>query len=126
MRILLLFISLFSMALAADSLITIGGPSLLNSEKYRYKKDRHDYYWANFIDAAKLKTQLLRKQQPQTTITWAVYRPSYILRSKEENANLINKIEKLSQSLKVKLLWFDNTYQFSYIFNTFKYLKYLD
>lgn len=119
MRLFIFILSVFSMALAGESLIVIGGPSLVNSEKYRYKKDRHDYYWANFVDAAKLQTKVIRKKNNQQKITWLAYHPAYELRSKEEGFNLVDKVEQIAKSLKVDLVWFKNKYQFSYAFNAF-------
>lgn len=118
---LLLFTIIFisSTALAGESLITIGGPSLINSEKYRYKKDRHDYYWGNFVDAAKLQTKVLRSKKASQNVTWLVYKPSYEMRGKEAGIDFVSKIASSARSLKVTLIWFDNKYQFSSAFNAF-------
>jgi hypothetical protein len=73
-------------ALAADSeyIMLVGGPSMYQWEKY--KAYPHDHWWANFIRAARLRTEQLRTQLgPDAKITWLIYKQGYVDRAKQEN-----------------------------------------
>src|SRR5262249_6930421 len=57
-------------------IILVGGPSMYQWEKY--KAEPHDHWWANFVHAARLRTEEIRAQYgPEQKITWLIYRPGY-------------------------------------------------
>ncbi len=78
MKRLLLIASLSILALGAKAgdnvpkgewIIVVGGPSLKEWEQY--KAQPHDHWWANFIRAARLRTEQLRDGLgPNAPITW--------------------------------------------------------
>src|SRR6267378_5512861 len=64
-----------------EYVILVGGPSMYQWEKY--KTYPHDHWWANFVRAARLRTEQLRTELgPDTKITWLVYRQGYEDRAK--------------------------------------------
>src|SRR5919204_6490015 len=78
-------------ALAADSeyIMLVGGPSMYQWEKY--KAYPHDHWWANFVRAARIRTEQLRTQLgPDAPITWLVYKQGYIDRGKQEQQDLLS------------------------------------
>ena len=61
---------------SGEYIILVGGPSMYQWEKY--KAVPHDHWWANFVRAARLRTDQLRQELgPDTKITWLVYRQGY-------------------------------------------------
>jgi hypothetical protein len=88
-----------------------GGPSLIEWEKY--KAEPHDRWWGNFIRAARVRIQELRKEKgPDAMITWLVYRPGYERRARrQDKADLIANITSVRDRYNVRLLWFDRTQQ---------------
>src|ERR1044071_1821432 len=88
-RFLIFLLFAFLAAAAAQAqereyIILVGGPSLHQWEQY--KAQPHDHWWANFVHAARVRTQELRAQLgPDAFITWLVYKPGYIDRGKQEN-----------------------------------------
>src|SRR5580765_5709354 len=79
---LLLFLVLFiprqSPAVAptnGEYVLLVGGPSLMMWEKYKLQP--HDHWWANFIRAARIRTEQIRATAPDAKITWLVYRQGY-------------------------------------------------
>src|SRR5438034_1275454 len=63
-----------------EYIILVGGPSMYQWEKY--KAFPHDHWWANFVRAARLRTEQLRTQLgPDTKITWLVYKQGYVDRA---------------------------------------------
>jgi len=66
-----------------EYIILVGGPSLHEWEQY--KAQPHDHWWANFVHAARLRTEQLRAQLgPDAPITWLVYKQGYLDRAKQE------------------------------------------
>jgi hypothetical protein len=56
-------------------IIVVGGVSMRQWEQY--KAQPHDHWWANFVHAARIRTEQLRAQlDPSAPITWLVYKPS--------------------------------------------------
>src|SRR2546423_15684050 len=73
-------------------IILVGGPSLKQWEQY--KAQPHDHWWANFIRAARLRTEQLREGLgPNAPITWLVYKQGYLDRAPQEHQDLIGFIE---------------------------------
>src|SRR6201981_1476927 len=77
-------------------IIVVGGPSLHQWEQY--KAYPHDHWWANFVRAARLRTEQLRGQLgPDTKITWLVYKQGYLDRAKQEHEDLISLIDSVRE-----------------------------
>jgi hypothetical protein len=67
-----------------EYVILVGGPSLMVWEKYKGAA-AHDHWWANFIRAARIRTEQIRAQAgPDAKITWLVYGPGYKDRAQQE------------------------------------------
>ena len=64
-----------------EYIMLVGGPSMYQWEKY--KAFPHDHWWANFVRAARLRTEQIRSQAgPDAKITWLIYRQGYEDRAK--------------------------------------------
>ena len=73
----------------------------------KYKTYPHDHWWANFVRAARLRTEQLRTELgPDAKITWLVYRQGYEDRAKQENQDLISLIGTVRDKLNINLVWF--------------------
>ncbi len=87
-------------------IILVGGPSLKEWEQY--KAYPHDHWWANFVHAARLRTEQLRAELgPDETITWLVYKQGYIDRGKQEHQDLLAYIRSVREKYNLNLVWFD-------------------
>jgi len=88
-----------------EYIILVGGPSMYQWEKY--KTYPHDHWWANFVRAARIRTDQLRAELgPDTKITWLVYRQGYEDRAKQEHQDLIGLIGSVRDKLNLNLVWF--------------------
>ena len=58
-----------------EHVLLVGGPSLMMWEKYKLQP--HDHWWANFIRAARIRTEQIRATAPDAMTTWLVYRQGY-------------------------------------------------
>src|ERR1700758_1049797 len=113
-RLLLVsFLSMFALASRAapptsgEYIILVGGPSMYQWEKY--KAYPHDHWWANFVRAARLRTEQLRDGLgPDATITWLVYKQGYLDRLPQEKQDLIALIGTIRDKFNIKLVWFKN------------------
>src|SRR5205823_14206636 len=86
-------------------IVVVGGPSLHQWEQY--KAQPHDHWWANFVHAARLRTEQLRTQRgPDAMITWLVYKQGYIDRTEQEHQDLISHIESVRDKYNINLVWF--------------------
>src|SRR5437660_10288022 len=100
--ILIASLSVFALAVNAGDktpkgewIILIGGPSLKQWEQY--KAQPHDHWWANFVRAARLRTEQLRDGiEPDEPITWLAYKQGYLDSQSHENQELICLIEHVS------------------------------
>src|SRR5437870_8534423 len=104
---LVLLLVLGGSALATDSeyIILVGGPSMYQWEKY--KAVPHDHWWANFVRAARLRTEQLRTELgPDAKITWLVYRQGYEDRARQEHQDLISLIGTVRDKLNINLTRF--------------------
>ena len=71
-----------------EYIMLVGGPSLMVWEKYKGEA-AHDHWWANFIRAARIRTEQIRTQAgPDAKITWLVYGPGYKDRAQQEKQDL--------------------------------------
>jgi hypothetical protein len=87
-------------------IILVGGPSLKQWEQY--KAYPHDHWWANFVHAARLRTEQLRAEVgPDQTITWLVYKQGYLDRAKQEHQDLIGFVRSVQQKYNLNLVWFN-------------------
>src|SRR5947199_8177501 len=86
-------------------IILVGGPSMYQWEKY--KAQPHDHWWANFVRAARIRTEQIREQYgPDQMITWLIYRPGYVDRGVQEKQALVGHIESVRDKFKLHLVWF--------------------
>ncbi len=87
-------------------IILVGGVSLNQWEKY--KAQPHDHWWANFVHAARIRTEQLRAQfGPDLMITWLVYKPAYIERAKQDGVDLIGDINSVRDKFNLRLVYFN-------------------
>lgn len=111
-RLLVIFSLLFVAAAQARSaaageyIFLIGGPSLQQWEKY--KPQPHDHWWANFVHAARVRTEQIRAKTPDAMITWLVYGQGYKDRAQQEHQDLISHIESVRDKYKLNLIYFQN------------------
>jgi hypothetical protein len=110
---LLLFLSLLLVRQASaapatgEYVMLVGGPSLMVWEKY--KQQPHDHWWANFIRAARIRTEQIRAQAgPDARITWLVYRQGYKDRAVQEKQDLFAFIDSVRDKFNLNLVYFSN------------------
>src|ERR1700726_816500 len=95
----------FSAPVAGEYIFLVGGPSMYQWEKY--KAQPHDHWWANFVRAARIRTEQIRAQYgPDQMITWLIYKPGYIDRGVQEKQDLISHVESVRDKFNVHLVWF--------------------
>jgi hypothetical protein len=88
-------------------ILLVGGVSLHQWEQYK-GQNAHDHWWANFVHAARLRTQQLREQYgPDLPITWLVYKPAYVERSKQDGRDLIALINSVRDAYGLRLIYFN-------------------
>jgi hypothetical protein len=88
-----------------EYIIVVGGPSLHEWEKY--KAEPHDHWWANFVHAARVRTEQVRAQLgPDALITWLVYKQGYVDRAKQEHQDLIGNINSVRDKYHLHLVYF--------------------
>src|SRR5258708_34290055 len=105
--LLVLLLLLGGSALAANGeyIMVVGGPSMYQWEKYKVYP--HDHWWANFVHAARLRTEQVRAQLgPDAQITWLVYKQGYLYRGTQEHQDLIGMIDSVCVKFKLTLFWF--------------------
>jgi hypothetical protein len=89
-----------------EYIILVGGPSLMQWEKYKGEA-AHDHWWANFIRAARIRTEQIRTQAgPDAMITWLVYKPGYKERAVQEKQDLFDFIGSVRDKYNLKLVYF--------------------
>ena len=89
-----------------ENIMLVGGPSLMQWEKYKGEA-AHDHWWANFIRAARIRTEQIRTQAgPDAMITWLVYGPGYKDRSQQEKQDLFSFIGSVRDKFNLKLIYF--------------------
>src|SRR5947207_13101250 len=87
----------------SEYIILVGGPSMYQWEKY--KAQPHDHWWANFVRAARIRTEQIRAQYgPDQMITRLVYRPGYIDRGVQEKQDLTSYIESVRDKFNLHLV----------------------
>ena len=91
-----------------EFVLLVGGPSLMKWEKYKGPL-AHDHWWANFIRAARIRTEQLReKYGPDAKITWLVYEQGYVDRAAQEKQDLIGFIDSVRDAFNLNLVYFRN------------------
>ena len=89
-----------------EYVILVGGPSLMVWEKYKGAA-AHDHWWANFVRAARIRTEQIRTQAgPDAKITWLVYGPGYKARAQQEKQDLFGFIGSVRDAFNLKLIYF--------------------
>ena len=88
-----------------EYIILVGGPSLMQWEKYKVQP--HDHWWANFVRAGRIRTEQLRdKYGPDAKITWLVYKQGYIDRGEQEKMDLLGFIDSVREKFNLNLVYF--------------------
>jgi hypothetical protein len=89
-----------------EYVLLVGGPSLMMWEKYKLQP--HDHWWANFIRAARIRTEQIRTTVgPDAKITWLVYRQGYKDRGVQEKQDLFTFIDSVRDKFNLKLVYID-------------------
>src|SRR2546428_8379964 len=108
--LLVYFLAIFALGAKAASpasgeyIILVGGPSMYQWEKY--KAYPHDHWWANFVRAARLRTEQLRTELgPDAKITWLVYRQGYEDRGQQEHQALVSRIGSGRDKTRLYPVW---------------------
>jgi hypothetical protein len=105
LSLILILASQARSATTGEYVLLVGGPSLQQWEKYKVRP--HDHWWANFVHAARLRTEQLRQQiGPDAPITWLVYKQGYLDRAKQDNQDLISFIDSVGEKFNVKIVYF--------------------
>ena len=108
--VILLTLVLGSSAFAATTankewIIVVGGPSLYQWE--HYKVYPHDHWWANFVRAARIRTEQLRGELgADAKITWLVYKQGYLDRAQQEHQDLVGFIDSVRDKYSLNLVYF--------------------
>ena len=92
--------------LNGEYVLLVGGPSLMVWEKYKLQP--HDHWWANFIRAARIRTEQIRATAPDAKITWLVYRQGYKDRAVQEKQDLFAFIDSVRDKFNLNLVYFGN------------------
>src|SRR4051795_9990149 len=96
---------------AGESIILVGGPSLMKWEKYKGEA-AHDHWWANFIRAARIRAEQIRTQAgPDAKITWLVYGPGYRDRGRQDNQDLFSFIDSVRDKFNLHLVYFSKGHE---------------
>jgi len=75
----------------------------------KYKAQPHDHWWANFVRAARIRTEQIRAEfGPEAKITWLVYKQGYIDRAKQEKMDLLGFIDSVREKFDLKLVYFQS------------------
>ena len=92
-----------------EYLIVTGGVSLMIWEKW--KAQPHDNWWANFVRASRIRIEQIKQANPEQQITWLVYRPAYVSRSRQDGKDYASLITSVRDTFHIKLMWFESTEQ---------------
>jgi hypothetical protein len=101
-----LFASVAPAAPQGEYVLLVGGPSLMQWEKY--KAQPHDHWWANFVHAARVRTEQIRAEAPDARITWLVYAQGYKDRAVQDKQDLIALIGTVRDKYNLNLVYFHN------------------
>jgi len=101
---------------AGEYVIVVGGVSLWMWEKF--KDAPHDNWWMNFVRAARIRTEEIQAKTPGQPVTWLVYRPAYVSRSKQDGRDLLALIDSVREAFGIRLVYFDRAQQMVNYLNT--------
>lgn len=94
-------------AVTPEYVLLVGGPSLMQWEKYKVQP--HDHWWANFVRAARIRTEQLRGTYgPDVKITWLVYKQGYVDRGVQEKMNLLEFIDSVRDKFNLNVVYIRN------------------
>jgi hypothetical protein len=89
-----------------EYVFVVGGPSMHQWEQY--KAQPHDHWWANFVHAARLRTEQFREElPPEVKVTWLVYKQGYLDRAQQEHQDLIALINSVGEKYNVPIIYFN-------------------
>src|ERR1700730_4226613 len=89
-----------------EYVFVVGGPSMHQWEQY--KAQPHDHWWANFVHAARLRTEQFREQlPPEVKVTWLVYKQGYLDRAQQEHQDLIALINSVGEKYNFPIVYFN-------------------
>jgi hypothetical protein len=77
----------------------------------KWKQQPHDNWWMNFVRAGQIRIAQIQQTNPQQPITWLVYRPAYLSRSRQDGKDYSSAIASVASSMGVRMIWFDSTGQ---------------
>lgn len=96
---------------SGEYIMLVGGPSLMKWEKYKGDA-AHDHWWANFVRAARIRTEQIRMQVgPDAKITWLVFGPGYRDRAAQEKQDLFGYIASVRDKYDLKLVYFSKGHE---------------
>jgi len=91
----------------SEAIVLTGGPALRFMEHGKGEVS-HDVYWFNFVDASVIRlNELKHEAKPGELVTWLIYRPAYVARSKEMGLDLIAQLTEKAKQTGSNLHWFD-------------------
>jgi hypothetical protein len=93
-----------------EYIIVTGGVSLWLWEKW--KVEPHDRWWANFVRASRIRIEQILTANPNQQITWLVYRPAYVSRSRQDSRDYTSLVTSVRDTFHIRLMWFETTSQF--------------
>ena len=95
-------------AVQKEYILVSGGPSLIEWEKY--KASPHDRWWGNFVRAARVRIEEIRKKEgPNALITWMVYKRGYVRRGeRQDKTDLLSNILSVRDKYHVNLVWINS------------------
>ena len=89
-----------------EYIFLVGGPSMHQWEQY--KTQPHDHWWANFVHAARLRTEQFRSQlSPDVKVTWLVYKQGYVDRAEQDHQDLISLINSVGEKFHFDIIYFN-------------------
>ncbi len=97
-----------------EFIVLSGGPAMRAWEDYRVATEQHDRYAGNFIKAAHIRLEQIRKEQgPSAQLTWLIYRPAYTAREREDQQRKppytcdIAEINERAAKCGARIVWFN-------------------
>src|SRR5437764_965188 len=104
--VLSLTLSTQAFADRTEWILLVGGPSMHQWEQY--KAQPHDHWWANFVHAARLRTEQFRAQlPPNVKVTWLVYKQGYLDRAQQDHQDLIALINSVGEKFHFDVVYFN-------------------
>lgn len=105
----LLLLVLLPVGLRAEHVVVSGGPALRKWENLRVEEDQHDRWWANFIRAATMRMDEIRRAYgAEAKLVWMVYQPGYSKRGGEDGKPYTQWISEQAAKRGAQLVWFQS------------------